>query len=377
MTLLLGHAGDDRLDPRDLALVDVGAGGHELACPRDHLEDVAERTHLLELAHLRQHVLEREVAQVLHLALVFVRLERARLLDERHHVAHAEDAAGDAVRVERLEPVDLLAHAGEVDRLAGHVLGRQRGPAAGVAVELGHDQAADADALIEGGGDRQRLLAGHGVDHQDPLARFQQPAELGQFVHERFVDLQPTGGVDDHQVAEVLAQVLAQARVDGLGRLAVEHLEHRNADLLPQGAQLLACRRPLGVGRHQQHAPTLRLVLVGQLAGRGGLPGALQAHQQPDVALGAKRRLDRLPAEDVDQLVVDDGDDALFGLQRHQHVRTDGLLLHSLRELAGHFEVHVGLEQRDAHLAQRRLDVGFGQSAAAAQAVEHGLESVA
>src|SRR5690606_1518112 len=54
----------------------------------------------------------------------------------------------------------------------------------------------------------------------------------------------------------------------------------------------------------------------------------------------------------------------------------DGLLLDPPGELAGDVEVDVGLEQRHAHLAQRRLDVGLGQAAAAAQAIEHGLESV-
>src|SRR5690606_103633 len=70
--LLLRHARDDRLYAADLLLVDLGAGRQQLACARDHLEYVTERADLLELAHLREHVLEREVAEIAHLALVIV-----------------------------------------------------------------------------------------------------------------------------------------------------------------------------------------------------------------------------------------------------------------------------------------------------------------
>src|SRR6056297_3138053 len=150
--LALGHAGDDRLDAADLALVHLRAVGNQLVRAGDHAEDVRERAHLLELAHLHQHVLQGEVAEVLEVALVLVlALERLGLLDQREHVAHAEDPAGDAVGAERLEPVETLADAGAVDRLAGDVLGRQRGAATGVAVHLAHHQAGHADPLVERG----------------------------------------------------------------------------------------------------------------------------------------------------------------------------------------------------------------------------------
>jgi hypothetical protein len=42
-----------------------------------------------------------------------------RLLDQRHHVALAQDAAGHAAGVEGVERVDLLARAQELDRQAG------------------------------------------------------------------------------------------------------------------------------------------------------------------------------------------------------------------------------------------------------------------
>ena len=71
------------------------------------------------------------------------------LLDERHDVAHAEDAANDAVGMERLEGVGLFADADELDGLAGDVANRERRATAGVAVHLGEDDAGEREALVE------------------------------------------------------------------------------------------------------------------------------------------------------------------------------------------------------------------------------------
>ena len=76
-------------------------------------------------------------------------------------------------------------------------------------------------------------------------------------------------------------------------------------------------------------------------------------------------------AERLDQLVVHDLDDHLAGRDRLHHLDADGLLLHLLGEVARDVERDVGFEQRAAHLAQRRVDVGFAERAAAGQAVEN------
>ena len=71
------------------------------------------------------------------------------LLDQREHVAHAEDALGQPVGVERLERVGLLADADERDGPSRHLAHRQRRAAAGVAVHLGEDHRVDADRGVE------------------------------------------------------------------------------------------------------------------------------------------------------------------------------------------------------------------------------------
>ena len=103
---------------------------------------------------------------------------RLGLLDEREHVAHAEDAARHAVGVERLEVVELLAGTGEEDRLADDFLHRQRGTAARVAVDLGEDHAVEADRLVERVGDVDRFLTGHRVDDEQRVVRLHRVADL-------------------------------------------------------------------------------------------------------------------------------------------------------------------------------------------------------
>ncbi len=116
-------------------------------------DDPRQRAHLLELLHLVEEVVEGELP--LHQAgggrLGLVLLEDLLgLLDEGEHVAHAEDAAGEAVGVEQVEVLELLAGGGEGDGPADDLLHRERRAAAGVAVELGEDDAVELERLVEG-----------------------------------------------------------------------------------------------------------------------------------------------------------------------------------------------------------------------------------
>ena len=139
-----GHRPDDRLGPLEVAAVDGGLcfPGH-VAHARDHRHDLADRPHLLDLLELVEHVLEGEarLAELLLHLLGLVDVEGLlRPFDERQDVAHPEDPAGQAVRVERLEGIGLLAGAEELDRQPGDRRDAERGAAAGVAVDLGQDR---------------------------------------------------------------------------------------------------------------------------------------------------------------------------------------------------------------------------------------------
>ena len=63
---------------------------------------------------------------------------------------------------------------------------------------------------------------------------------------------------------------------------------------------------------------------------------------------------------------MDDLDDLLARRHRAGDFGADGALAHLLDKGLDHFERNVGLEQRAADFAQRGIDVGFVQRAAAA-----------
>jgi hypothetical protein len=81
---------------------------------------------------------------------------------------------------------------------------------------------------------------------------------------------------------------------------------------------------------------------------------------------------------------VHHADQRLAGRQAAGHFRAERRGAHRLDEVLHHRQRDVGLEQRDAHFAQRLLDVGFGEARFAAnvlydarepcgQCVQHGV----
>ena len=78
---------------------------------------------------------------------------------------------GQAVGVERLQRVELLAHADVLDRRVGDAVDRERRAAARVAVHLGQDHAGDAEGVVKALGDPDRVLAGHAVGDEQDLVR--------------------------------------------------------------------------------------------------------------------------------------------------------------------------------------------------------------
>ena len=73
--------------------------------------------------------------------------------------------------MELLQRVDLFAGADQLDRLAGDRAHRQRRAAAAVAVDAGQHDAGDADALVEGAREIDRVLAGQRVGDQQHFMR--------------------------------------------------------------------------------------------------------------------------------------------------------------------------------------------------------------
>ena len=203
------------------------------------------------------------------------------LLDEGEHVAHPENPVGHPVGMELLEVGDPLPGRREYDRPAHHLFDREGGAAPGVAVDFGQDHAIEFEGLMEGLGGGDRVLARHGVDHEECEVRIDGRRDPSNLVHELGVDREPAGGVDDQHIAAKADGLFQPLLGDGHGirRLA----EHGHADLLAQDPELLHRGRTLKVGSDEERVPPLvSFVPGGQLGGGGGLTGALETGEEHD-----------------------------------------------------------------------------------------------
>jgi hypothetical protein len=123
--------------------------------------------------------------------------------------------------------------------------------------------------------------------------------------------------------------------------------EHRHAGALAHDLQLGHRVGALEVRRHEQRGVALLLEPVAELARERRLTGALQADQHDDRrrVLGELDRTGR-PAEDRDELLVDDLDDLLARVERLMHLGAEGPLAHLGGELPYDGQRNVRIQQR-------------------------------
>jgi hypothetical protein len=134
---------------------------------------------------------------------------------------------------------------------------------------------------------------------------------------------------------------------------------------------------PLQVTGHEQRSVPLLLQPQPELAGQGGLAGALQTREQHHRRRGlGQLQPPGLPAEHGDQFVVDDLHDLLRRVQRLGHLGRQRPLPDGAGELADHGQRDVGVEQGAPDLADGRVDIGLGQPALAAQVLERRGEAI-
>jgi hypothetical protein len=199
---------------------------------------------------------------------------------------------------------------------------------------------------------------------------------FGQLLHQRLVDVQAAGRVDDQHVLAVALGLVERPGGDLDGVAVRALLVHGRAGLATDLDELLDGRRPVDVAGGDGDR---RLALLAQpareLRARGRLARALEArHQDHGRRARRERQPGRLPAHQRGQLVADDLDDLLAGVELARHLDALGALAHARGELLDDLEVDVGLEQRETDLAHRGLDVVVGQRAALADARERALE---
>ena len=117
--------------------------------------------------------------------------------------------------------------------------------------------------------------------------------------------------------------------------------------------------------------------MAGQLRAGRRLARPLQAgHQDHRRAAGGDGEAATGPAHQRGQLLVDDLHDLLAGIEAFEHVGAEAALLQRLGEPFDDFEVDVRLEQGEADLAHRRVDVPLIQRAAGADVGEGRLQAL-
>ena len=275
-----------------------------------------------------------------------------RPLDQGDHVAHAEDARRDPVRVEGLDGVELLADADQLDRAAGDRAHAERRAAPPVAIDPGQRDPGEADPLVEGAGDIDRVLAGQRIGDQQGLRRHGHVAHRRALGHQLLVHVEPAGGVQQDDVVALLRAGLHGAPGDRDRALAGDDRQHLHLRLHAECGELLHGRWPAGVERGHQH-PLLvaHPQEAAELGGGGGLAGALQAHHEDRSGWGGGGDADLggLAAQHLDHAVVDDLYDLLAGRDRAQHVVPDGLFLDRVEQRAHRRQRRIGFQQGHAH----------------------------
>ncbi len=338
-----------------------------------------ERAHLADGAELITEVAEAErvlADLVFELGRIGAVDDFFRLLDERQHVAHAEQARDEPVGVEGFEILEPLAGADKGDGHADDSDHRQGRAAAGVAVDLREDDAADADLPVELAGALDRVLAGHRIGDVEQIRGLDRVLDGDQLAHQLVVDVQAAGGVDDDHVAAGVPRfdegaAGARERVEIAGRIVDAH-----AGLGADDGELFDGGRTADVGGDDDRVPALPGQHPGQLAGGRGLARPLEAEHQDDLG---HRPADAQPAlgvaEQAEQFVADDLDDVLTGAEAGLDGRVAGLVADPIDKRLDHLEVDVGLDQGHADLAQHAFGRLRGEADLAAQRLENVLES--
>ena len=197
------------------------------------------------------------------------------------------------------------------------------------AVELREHDAVERDPLLEGLGDRDRLLAGHGVEHEQDVRRLDGVLDPAELRHQVLVDLEAPGRVDDHDVAALRARLL-DPHLRGLDRLSPG--EDRDLDLPSELLELVDGGRTLEVGGDERRRAVLLAEQQRQLGGGGRLARALETGEQDHGRpLAREDELGVPGAHQRRQLLVDDLHHLLAGSEAARDVLAERALLDAPR----------------------------------------------
>ena len=109
--------------------------------------------------------------------------------------------------------------------------------------------------------------------------------EAAQLVHHLFVDLQTSGGVDDHHTIPIALRLLDAGLRDLYHVLRGSISVNRNLELLAERLELIDCGGTIDVGGDEPCRSPFALQLSRELRGGGRLSGTLQTHHHRHAGL--------------------------------------------------------------------------------------------
>ena len=199
-------------------------------------------------------------------------------------------------------------------------------------------------------------------------------ADSDRLVHHLLVDAEATSGIDDDHVNATLAGELdAGARnLDGVTHAVTGFgSPHLDAGTFADDLQLLDCIGALEVGGNEQDGLAFLTQPLAQLSRQGGLTCTLETSEHEDGWAGlGKGQLTRRTTEDLNEFLVNDGNDLLAWVEGLRSSRAVSLFANLRSKLTNDRERDVRVDEGAANVRNRVIDVRLGQDAAAAQAAE-------
>ena len=384
LPLATRHGENDGLHAVHLILINVHILEHA-SNARQHSQQLLHRTHAPNHLHLLEEVIKGELSlgQLLGglIGLLLIHLLLGAL-HQTNHVAHAQDAAGNALWMELFQRVKLLTRTNKFHRRASHALHTERSATTGIAIEFRQDDAVHLHARMECLGTQHRILPGHCINHQQDVVRLQRTINLLKLLHELIVHMQSTGSIKNQNVELALTRRCQRALTDAhcnadrlavfsaLVGLAVERHATRTGGIgsntFNHNLQLLHRGGSLQIGGRNHDALTTLLKPRRQFAAGGCLTAALQSAHHHN---GWPRLHQGDPAihwpHQCNEALMNDAHHLLARLQTLGDFLTERVLDAILAEAIDHFQIDIGLKERSAHLSHCLTDIGFGNPTSA------------
>ena len=131
-------------------------------------------------------------------------------------------------------------------------------------------------------GDGDGLLAGHRVDDEQRLDRLDGRVDRGDLGHQRLVDREAAGGVEDDDVAHRRRAASTPWRAMSTTRRADRGAVDRDVELLAERLELVGGGRSVRVGGDEQRPAALLDDVPRELGRRRRLARALEADERDD-----------------------------------------------------------------------------------------------